>query len=129
MAQPRESKITSNITIGLAGHTNVGKTTLIRTFTKTTFGEVHDRRNVTKYAEIKRYDALQATFVDCPGFQNANLLLTYWKVKEIDPEAASKVLATFPKEQIIYDERAMEAITSCDIVLYVATLEYLRLKI
>lgn len=68
---------TDQIRITIAGHTNVGKTTLIRTLMKTSVGEVRDSANVTKKGEAHFYKGLQATFVDTPGFRFADICNLY----------------------------------------------------
>ncbi|NET59470.1 MAG: DUF3482 domain-containing protein, partial [Symploca sp. SIO2E6] len=113
------------IKIGLAGRTNSGKTTTIRTLMRRTVGVVGDKPNVTQEVERVRsgYDnephtnlhvGIQAIFYDCPGFQMASLSRHYINklpdLLELDPKAK-------------YDARAIEAIVEVDVVIYVANLE------
>ncbi|MBE9183180.1 50S ribosome-binding GTPase [Microcoleus sp. LEGE 07076] len=44
--------LSQNISIAVVGHTNTGKTTLIRTLMKTSIGEVGDSANVTKKVNL-----------------------------------------------------------------------------
>ena len=70
--------------IAIAGHTNTGKTTLLRTLTKRPFGEIRDEPNTTKEADPTPFDAMYATILDCPGFQNAGVKLL---LDQLSPEA------------------------------------------
>jgi len=108
------------IKIAVAGHTSVGKTTLIRTLMKSKVGEIADKANVTKDKGEYTYQGLQAKFIDCPGFQNALLLLSNPKL--IDNNKVEGVFV--PKNcDLTYDRRAIKAIVGSDVVLYVASLE------
>ncbi|MGP1517326.1 MAG: GTPase/DUF3482 domain-containing protein [Ottowia sp.] len=67
------------LSIAVVGHTNVGKTSLLRTLTRQRhFGEVADRPGVTRHAE--RIDLLlqgevAARFFDTPGLEDSIALL------------------------------------------------------
>ncbi|MBD2770642.1 GTPase [Iningainema tapete] len=115
----------SRIVIALAGHTGVGKTTLISTLRKAPSGEIGNMGNTTKKAEsynFPEYKSLHATFVDCPGFQNAVAMFDYLDAKQ--EGIINKFLAKFQKRNINveYDIRAVEALKSSDVVLYVGNL-------
>lgn len=121
MNRQKETNV-DRITIGFAGHTNAGKTTLVRTLAKKSFGQIEDKANTTKHVEPLPYEAIHATFLDCPGFQNAGLcqlyLDHYKDIIEKDEQKKNTVLA-----QIGYDLIALEAIENSDVILYVVNLE------
>ncbi len=109
---------TEKTVIAVTGHTNSGKTTLIRTLTKSNVGLVADQAHATKKTETIRYDTMQAWFVDCPGFEVAYSCLLYMRAKkqEISPEKLANI---FPVDTMKYDLRAIEAVEQADVVIYV----------
>jgi len=115
------------VKIAVAGHTNVGKTTLIRTLTRSNFGKVEDRANVTVVPEPCEYEGMQALFIDCPGFSNSSSYVNYNNVlKALKGQIQSIVdqaLSGFDREAMQFDERALEGIDGSDVVLYVTDLE------
>jgi GTPase Era involved in 16S rRNA processing len=115
----------SQIRIALAGHTGVGKTTLISTLRKAYSGVISPMGNTTKEAEdykIPEYQSLQATFVDCPGFQNASEMLHYIKAKTKEESVLENLFKHWEEEKIDvkYDRRAVDALENSDVVLYIA---------
>jgi hypothetical protein len=68
-----------NINLSLVSHTNVGKTTLMRTLTRQDIGEVADRPHVTEEAEshvlIDTPDGDRLLLWDTPGFGDSARLL------------------------------------------------------
>jgi ribosome biogenesis GTPase A len=111
--QKGNSKMT--IKIAVAGKTNGGKTTLIRTLMRQPVGEVKDLANVTKKGALYIYEGLQAIFIDTPGFQYPSIALDY-----LDGEH----LSTRNQEKFKYDLDAIESIKQSDIVLYLANLSF-----
>ncbi|NEO44122.1 MAG: hypothetical protein F6K55_08280 [Moorea sp. SIO4A3] len=109
---------TEKTVIAVTGHTNSGKTTLIRTLTKSNVGLVADQAHATKKTETIRYDTMQAWFVDCPGFEVAYSCLLYIRAKkqDISPEKLANI---FPVDTMKYDLRAIEAVEQADVVIYV----------
>lgn len=107
----------SPIRIAFVGHTNVGKTTTIRTLMKEPIGKVGDQANVTQRATEENYDyeGLQAVFIDTPGFQKAG---TYLFMKEDGIAIRGK-----RAEELRYDIAAFTAIGKSDVVFYLASLE------
>jgi len=107
----------SLIKIAFVGHTNVGKTTTIRTLVKRPIGKVDDRANVTKRVtkENYTYEGLQALFIDTPGFQEAN---NYLFLRE-----ANMSIPVEHKTRLQYDVAAYEAIEESDIVVFVVSLD------
>ena len=107
------------INIAIAGHTNVGKTTIIRTLMKASVGDVRDSPNVSQREEAYYFDGIQANFIDTPGFQNASAMAMYLDMLDEDPNCKMP-----PKWQddINYDEKAMKALEKSNLVLYVGSL-------
>ncbi|NES64496.1 MAG: hypothetical protein F6K24_04115, partial [Okeania sp. SIO2D1] len=105
------------IKIAVTGHTNTGKTTMIQTLMKREIGEIDDRANVTK--DVKpapyEYEGLQASFIDTPGFQEANTL-------HYVQQGLMKLNSAL-KKKLEYEMKAWEAIKSSDVILYVVSLE------
>ena len=67
--------------IAIVGHTNAGKTSLLRTLTRNVdFGEISDRPGTTRHAETidLRLDGQVAVrFIDTPGLEDSVALLDY----------------------------------------------------
>ncbi|MEP0854829.1 GTPase domain-containing protein [Trichocoleus sp. DQ-U1] len=101
------------IKIAVAGHTNVGKTTLIRTLMRLNVGEVGDAPNITKKGKLYYYDGLQATFIDTPGFVYPSIAINY-----LNREILSKV----DQEKMALDLDAIKSIEQSDIVIYLVNL-------
>ncbi|NEO97956.1 MAG: DUF3482 domain-containing protein [Symploca sp. SIO2E9] len=109
----------STINIAVTGHTNTGKTTLIRTFMRTSIGEVGDSPNVTKRGKAYFYDGLQATFIDTPGFQQASAVAMYLDLKQENPDLK---MSQEWESKVTYDHDAMKSIEASQVVLYVGNL-------
>ncbi len=64
------------LVITIVGHTNVGKTSIVRTFSHDAhFGEVRDEPSVTRECNAKRIDSngmTLARYYDTPGFERAS---------------------------------------------------------
>ncbi|MFB2970763.1 GTPase [Aerosakkonema sp. BLCC-F183] len=101
------------IKIAVAGHANFGKTTLIRTLMRMDVGEVRNSPNVTIEGEFYYYKGLQATFIDTPGFQHADLVSLYLEGVSL-PEEYIKELK--------YDFKAIDVIKRSDVVIYLGNL-------
>jgi len=108
-------------TLAVAGHTNTGKTTLIRTLLRKPVGEVDDRQNVTQFAKAQEFSEFYARLVDTPGLQNAGAYLVYLSFAEKHPDAADEVRS---KVNIEWDIAAATAIEDSDVCIYVASLEH-----
>ena len=121
------------VKIAFLGHTNTGKTSLIRTLTHRNVGTVADKENATQVAadidcEVHEYkNTIQAFFIDCPGFQNPQKLREYNKITKNDGEnSANNWLVEQQSEyqfDLTYDLRAYEAIARSEVAVYVASLE------
>lgn len=109
----------AKVSIVIAGHTNTGKTTLIRTLMKTSIGEVDDRANVTKIGQSYYYDSLQADFIDTPGFRDASVYSMYLDMLEENPDSK---IPTKWEEKIRLDSDAIEAIKKSTAAIYVGSL-------
>lgn len=107
------------ISIAIAGHTNTGKTTLIRTLMKSTIGEVSDEKNVTKESTAYYYEGLQANFIDTPGFRYAQTYNMYRQ--EIDENHEYKLPKKW-EEKMSLDLDAIQAIGKSNVVLYIGNL-------
>lgn len=117
-----------NIRIAIAGHTNAGKTTLLRTLTRENHGIVSDRANVTETAEYISNDNFNTEFIDCPGFTAPSIFLKYINIKEksqgMDEEVIEEILSVFNQEDIKYDRAALDGLKMCDVALYIVDLEH-----
>ena len=73
--------MTEPLRIAIVGHTNAGKTSLLRTLTrKVDFGEVSDRPGTTRHAEtidLRIDGAVAVRFIDTPGLEDSVALLEY----------------------------------------------------
>ena len=107
--------------IAVVGHTNSGKTTLIRTLLRRPIGEIDDRANVTQLSDSQQFEDLHAILIDTPGFQNAAAYLSYLNIKKsYGEEAASLVKETISLD---YEEEVANTIKLVDACIYVASLE------
>ncbi|QXL84170.1 GTPase/DUF3482 domain-containing protein [Comamonas sp. NLF-1-9] len=69
------------LVLAVVGHTNAGKTSLLRTLTRRVdFGEVSDRPGTTRHSEaiaLKADGRLLARFIDTPGLEDSVALLEF----------------------------------------------------
>jgi ribosome biogenesis GTPase A len=107
------------INIAVAGHTNTGKTTLIRTLMKMSIGEVADSPNVSAKGKAYYFDGLQANFIDTPGFQYASVLMMCFDSLSENPEY--KIPSNW-EPTIAHDRDALESVEKSDVVIYVGSL-------
>ena len=108
------------IYIAVAGHTNTGKTTLIRTLMRSPVGEVGDRANVTQRSQVYLYESLLAYFVDTPGFRFAGVYNLYLDAVIENPGFS---LPPAWREKIEFEKEAIRAIRDSNVVLYVGSLQ------
>lgn len=111
----------NRVRIAVVGHTNAGKTSLIRTLLRRPVGEVADRSNVTQLSESQDFQDLFAVLVDTPGFQNAAAYLIYDALLKTHGEDAASLVET--NASIDYERQVVETLTSVDACIYVASLE------
>jgi len=80
--------MTDPLRFAVVGHTNAGKTSLLRTLTRQVdFGEVSDRPGTTRHAEaidLRLDGAVAVRFIDTPGLEDAVALLDYLNTLEAD---------------------------------------------
>ncbi|HMN20652.1 MAG TPA: GTPase/DUF3482 domain-containing protein [Ottowia sp.] len=80
------------LTIAVVGHTNAGKTSLLRTLTRRVdFGDVSDRPGTTRHAEaiaLRLEGRVLARFIDTPGLEDAVALQEYLQRLEGESEHA-----------------------------------------
>jgi len=73
--------LSAPLSIAVVGHTNAGKTSLLRTLTRRVdFGEVSDRPGTTRHAEaieLRAGGELLARFIDTPGLEDSVALLEF----------------------------------------------------
>jgi len=85
------------IEVAVVGHTNAGKTSLLRTLTRRiAFGEISDRPGTTRHVEsvdLKVGGASAVRFFDTPGLEDAVTLLDYMKALEGCPTPPDRVRA------------------------------------
>lgn len=110
------------IKIAVVGQANAGKTTLIRTLMKASKGEVGDRAGVTGAVQSYNFEeeeGLQATFIDTPGFQNANVIEMYLDLLNKNP--GLKMERKW-ESQTALEWDALKAVKESEVVVYVASL-------
>ena len=97
--------------IAIVGHTNAGKTSLLRTLTrKVDFGEVSDRPGTTRHAETidLRIDGREAVrFIDTPGLEDSVALLEY--LQQLDGESRPAKVRAFlagPEARASFEQEA-----------------------
>lgn len=102
-----------NPLISIGGHTNTGKTTLVRCLLKRDVGLVKDESDVTVKSEY--YKGLQATFVDTPGLRHADAILDIYKLTPNFGYFENELL----KRGWFLDVEAIKAYKMSDVVYYV----------
>lgn len=100
------------ITLALVGHTNAGKTSLLRTLTRRAdFGEVSNQPGTTRHVEalVLHIDGRSAVrFLDTPGLEDAAALLDY--VQQMDAVLSREQrLQAFLRGPAAQDEFEQEA--------------------
>ena len=103
--------MTEALTIAVVGHTNAGKTSLLRTLTRRVdFGQVSDRPGTTRHAEAValRLDGREAVrFIDTPGLEDSVALLEFLARQSGDsrPERVRAFLAG-PEARASFEQEA-----------------------
>jgi GTPase Era involved in 16S rRNA processing len=123
MTEPR------TIRVSVVGHTNTGKTSLLRTLTRNvSFGDVSDRPATTRHVEgtallIDGEPAIE--LYDTPGLEDSIGLFEHLDRLRTDPRAeAASVIEQFLASDAAHHEFAQEAkalrqVLQCDVALYV----------
>ena len=125
------SNDTDNIfRLAVIGHTNAGKTSLLRTLTRNReFGEVSIHPATTRNVEAIRLDptaGLAIEFHDTPGFEDSMGLLNTLHAQNPDPRTPGpQRLAKFleseaAQSEFVQEAKAMRQLLNCDLSLYVA---------
>jgi small GTP-binding protein len=120
----------SVINIGVVGHTNAGKTSLIRTLLRDDhFGQIDDAAGTTRYVEkisIYADDEAVLNLYDTPGFEDSSALLI--ELDELDITAKTQSPAELLKSFIAQAEnytdfeqeiKVLRQSLSSDLLLYV----------
>ena len=97
--------------IAIVGHTNAGKTSLLRTLTRNVdFGEVSDRPGTTRHAEaidLRIDGSVAVRFVDTPGLEDSVALLEY--LQQLDGESRPAKVRAFlagPEARASFEQEA-----------------------
>lgn len=89
--------MTEPITVAVVGHTNAGKTSLLRTLTRhLAFGDVSERPGTTRHVEaidLKVEGRAAVRFFDTPGLEDAITLSDYMKALDHCPTPPDRVRA------------------------------------
>ena len=103
--------MTEPLRIAIVGHTNAGKTSLLRTLTRQVdFGEVSDRPGTTRHAEavdLRIDGAVAVRFIDTPGLEGSVALLDYLNTLEADSRAERvRAFLRGPEAQRAFEQEA-----------------------
>lgn len=118
------------INIAVVGHTNTGKTSLLRTLTRDTrFGEVADQPGTTRHVEGARLrldGRAVLEWFDTPGMEDSIALLEYLERLEapgerLDGPARIRRFLDTPEAHGRYEQeaRVLKKMLDCDAALYV----------
>ena len=118
------------IKITLVGHTNTGKTSLLRTLTRdTTFGEVADSPGTTRHVEgarLRLEGRAVLEWFDTPGMEDSISLLEYLETldgpqERLDGPARIRRFLDTPEAHGRYEQeaRVLAKMLDCDAALYV----------
>lgn len=118
----------SILRIAVVGHTNTGKTSLVRTLTHNrAFGQVEDRGGTTRQVTVTALGIGEKTLIelyDSPGLENAPALLDWLETQAGErhdgPDRVARLLDD-PQARIRFDHeaRVLELMLAVDIGLYV----------
>ena len=118
------------INVGVVGHTNAGKTSLIRTLLRNDhFGNVDDSAGTTRYVEktaIYADDEVVLNLFDTPGFEDSSALLMALDElsTEVKISSPAELLRTFVARQDRYADfeqeiKVLRQSLSSDVLLYI----------
>lgn len=113
--------------IAIVGHTNAGKTSLLRTLTRqAAFGEVADRPGTTRHVEriaLRVDGASPVLFFDTPGLEDSTALLDYLQALGRDATRLERVHAFLrgPEARQSFEQEAkvLRQMLEVDAALYV----------
>ena len=103
--------VTEPLRIAVVGHTNAGKTSLLRTLTRNVdFGEVSDRPGTTRHAEaidLRLAGATAVRFIDTPGLEDSVALLEYLNTLQADTRPARvRAFLQGPEAREVFEQEA-----------------------
>ena len=103
--------MSAHLTLAVVGHTNAGKTSLLRTLTRQVdFGEVSDRPGTTRHAEsidLRLNGAVAVRFIDTPGLEDAVALLEYLNALDADSRPARiRAFLRGPEAHAVFEQEA-----------------------
>lgn len=118
------------INVAVVGHTNTGKTSLLRTLTRdTTFGDVADQPGTTRHVEGARLrldGRAVLEWFDTPGMEDSIALLEYLERlgqpgERLDGPARVRRFLDTPEAHGRYEQeaRVLKKMLDCDAALYV----------
>ncbi len=118
------------INVAVVGHTNTGKTSLLRTLTRdTTFGDVADQPGTTRHVEGARLrldGRAVLEWFDTPGMEDSIALLEYLERlgqpgERLDGPARVRRFLDTPEAHGRYEQeaRVLKKLLECDAALYV----------
>jgi GTPase Era involved in 16S rRNA processing len=117
----------TSLQIAVVGHTNAGKTSLLRTLTRqASFGEVADGPGTTRHVEriaLRIEGAAAVTFYDTPGLEDSTALLDYLQTLGKDTTRLERVQAFLagPEARQSFEQEAkvLRKMLEVDAALYV----------
>ncbi len=119
----------TRIAVAVVGHTNAGKTSLLRTLTRNRrFGEVSLRPATTRHAETAAIDlgeGLVLELVDTPGLEDSMGLLDALSQAVTDPRAPGPdrlrrfLEGPAARDRFAQEAKALRQLLACDLALYV----------
>jgi hypothetical protein len=120
----------STLTLAVVGHTNTGKTSLLRTLTRNpSFGQVDDQPGTTRHVEGARLlvsGRVAIQLYDTPGMEDSMALLDYMdqlaqRAHRLDgPERIRRFLESpESKKRFEQEARVLNKLLACDAGLYV----------
>jgi GTPase Era involved in 16S rRNA processing len=115
------------IEIAVVGHTNAGKTSLLRTLTRhSDFGEVSEQPGTTRHVEAidLKIDGVSAVrFFDTPGLEDSTTLLDYLRALEncVTPPDRIRALLKGPEARASFEQEAkvLRKMLEVDAAVYV----------
>lgn len=122
-----ETRHTSPINMAVVGHTNAGKTSLLRTLTRrVNFGEVSDRPGTTRHVEAIGLDVGGRTvmrYFDTPGLEDSVALQYHLKQmgEALTPPQRVAALLEGPEARGVFEQEAkvLRQMLSADAAIYV----------
>ena len=122
-----ETTRAAGIQIAVVGHTNAGKTSLLRTLTRqASFGEVADRPGTTRHVEriaLQVEGGAPVVFFDTPGLEDSTALLDHLRSLSKDVTRLERVQAFLagPEAQRSFEQEAkvLRKMLEVDAALYV----------